>query len=832
MSKVKKKHRTIPPPQGRLLFKYHEIESLNLSPILLLDQMIRHYLRHADGSDEEAKNFQFLLETKLTYIESELESLRITEPLAIPSDYYDQNKNSSSADEDTVLEPKPLLYGIVQDLRSRDSTKKEQVEKYRTLLIDLIRERLDFLEYLQVVNNIKLNKELESSNADNTEEEAGNVSDTSTVIEHPKSLPTPSTISRRTTRSSRLFPSSTNLSLMESKLSDLQDEINLKNKELEELNLLIIQRKEDLIDTSLTTIHHNSASEDANTSDQSLYSIQSEDANSDNEADKQDSSQTEETLSLPLQPSTVKRKLKELAQQTICTTTKDTDPYSRGRRQLENDFVRYGRKTWNDKDVKMFLRICKGYQKQSFSLKDTVEQEKFPDMRIILTPTLQIKFLSQSLLKDLESYKENITAELERLKNSKSKNLPFQLIHENFHNSCQLKIGDLLKTSRELENQLKNTQLTLQDSRMESLKNDLLTDMNQQFSKQLNKIKTLLSKSPTLSTAEKSKETFNSLQPSALSQTNKQKLVFIPNSIEDYPELEKSVLNCIKDKEVRPLIRSMKQTKNNNIEVITTKEDATILKNKLAPKTEVLYKVLDPDKRRRQIILLGVSHDITLDDLKEELKFRKVFINDDFEINKNLISKDKSHKNWVIETSILNYRELIKRGFINIYFNRIRIEHYVRVTRCTNCQALNDHTTHNCKYQTNCGKCAQNHRTADCDNSVMSCINCQRDKRNDLQHAAFSPLCPVYQAERAEALKTYYNYLQQPKKETNLSFNTYYTRTDDLPQRTHNRNSSRSYSQLTISQKKTISSSRKQVYLNSQYKNQRKYKEAMPPLCR
>lgn len=818
MSKAKQTGRPPPRPQGKLLFKYQEVMSLDLSPSLILDQMVRHYQRHAEGSDSEARNFQLLLESKLSYIDSEIASLKSSEFSAIPCD-----PKETDDDSEEVTEPdlKSLICQIAQDLHSRDSTKRESIEENKIKLDNLIRERRDFLEYLQVISNINLNKQLEDSSA---ETEGDNMSDTSILSQQfndPPPLQTPQNVTRRSTRFLTSHQStSKNLSTLKEEQEKLKQDITIKKKELEDILQEITHRK----DESSKLRNSHIPSENSIIDEQSTYSIQSEDLDSEKEIDVQDST-SEDNFALPLSLSQVRKKLKELTQQTTTASpsTRTLDPYARGRRLLENDFIRYGRKTWNEKDVQMFLRICKGYQKQP-SQASNDSSYNIPELKNLHSLSLRIKLAVQDLITELDTYRKSILDELDQLKTAKCKYAPLQILQENFYKTFHKKLDELSVYSKEQEDGILSAQDSSLTSSLETLKEELITDLNHHLSSHFKELKSLIHQ------PNKSPETDITTHQQDLTASDKQKIVLIPNTKKDLPELQKTILDNLKNQDIRPLIHTIKQTKNQNIEIITSKEEAPILEMKLKPKSSNKYMMLDPDKRRNQLIFLGIPQELSSTDLENELKFKNIFMNNDFTIVKNLSSKNKNYNHWVIETNIKNYRNLIRKGIITLYFKRIRVEHFVRVSRCTNCQALNEHTARYCKWQTVCGTCSESHSTSECSNSIISCINCIRSGKKDHKHAAYSAQCPVYQAERSHAMHIHFNQFKtspsQDHWETHSS-STFVYEEEDFPSLASEKRDSAKVFHSSRNENRDSSSSKVKEYVNSRYK--RSYKHTPSP---
>lgn len=87
----------------------------------------------------------------------------------------------------------------------------------------------------------------------------------------------------------------------------------------------------------------------------------------------------------------------------------------------------------------------------------------------------------------------------------------------------------------------------------------------------------------------------------------------------------------------------------------------------------------------------------------------------------------------IIEADANDCKSLTKSKSIIIYTEKIRIVHYIRVIRCTRCQAFSDHTKFFCTWNPHCANCAGRHQTDECTDSKIECINWY-DIKNVLPH--------------------------------------------------------------------------------------------------
>ena len=86
---------------------------------------------------------------------------------------------------------------------------------------------------------------------------------------------------------------------------------------------------------------------------------------------------------------------------------------------------------------------------------------------------------------------------------------------------------------------------------------------------------------------------------------------------------------------------------------------------------------------------------------------------------------------------------------ILLRWGRYQIRDRYHVLTCYHCQR-HGHTLKNCKFKDDevvCGICSGNHRTSDCSSNVQKCINCVRQKREEVNHRVNARCCKVFDAE-------------------------------------------------------------------------------------
>ena len=80
----------------------------------------------------------------------------------------------------------------------------------------------------------------------------------------------------------------------------------------------------------------------------------------------------------------------------------------------------------------------------------------------------------------------------------------------------------------------------------------------------------------------------------------------------------------------------------------------------------------------------------------------------------------------------------------------------VQVKRCFSCQGF-DHYIKDCPSELHCGKCTGSHKTADCTSDERKCINCVKNKVQDVNHSVFFHDCPSLHKHQQQLKENYLN---------------------------------------------------------------------------
>ena len=178
--------------------------------------------------------------------------------------------------------------------------------------------------------------------------------------------------------------------------------------------------------------------------------------------------------------------------------------------------------------------------------------------------------------------------------------------------------------------------------------------------------------------------------------------------------------------------------------IIVQRKDETRLENlkNLIESTETLKdssQLTKPQPRKLKIIIFGAPRTPPLskqkdtnptNELNEYLRdfvtpaltklLHKEINNDAYRLIVS-IKADRDSSHLVLELQE-DARQLLYTGKILIGFNNCRIERYINIVRCFNCQSYH-HTANNCKYPTSCGVCGGNHKTGSLRNDTTPICN-------------------------------------------------------------------------------------------------------------
>lgn len=155
------------------------------------------------------------------------------------------------------------------------------------------------------------------------------------------------------------------------------------------------------------------------------------------------------------------------------------------------------------------------------------------------------------------------------------------------------------------------------------------------------------------------------------------------------------------------------------------------------PKIKIKHTELKFIEKEDDTIIQDLIEQNELDNkLKEEIKILKKYEN----------KRRRNSGNIIIEAKLDAFTELMKVGKLNAGWRECDIEEYHSIVQCYKCARFN-HLAKVCENNITCFKCSGDHKTEECTNDFLKCINCikttEKLKINlNHNHAAFDKNCP------------------------------------------------------------------------------------------
>lgn len=788
--------RPLPPSRGRFLYKYEEVQKYEVSIFQLYDLMERFYLRKASVSDDEAKNYQSALEQKIKSLSCQQDKLIIDE-----KDEDQLEQDDQSTEEDPLL---LCLSQIADHYKKRQTYKKEAFQKLKNEFQEELRNRFITHEYEQLSREIEKAKLAQPTDLDIERNTSNSLIEKEDIIIES----TPNIIHTLRTGS---YSAKKKMSQLEEKYKKLEKDLKTKNRKLEELDRQLKEKREELE----TKEQELSLKKDQ--IEEYLKELKEQESR---KKTKNEFTQTEDMEEYSLLSTDSADDEEELE------SKEETSP-TRGQKLLEQDFIRHGRKTWSDKEVKNFLRLLKKQNTSSAKIQPSTQIDT-QKLTTEITATIKTIYgITQDLTETLTTYHNKITNELETVRNSKSKYTTFQTYQEKYQTEMHGKLKRLQHYCESQIDQIQAFNYEIQDNHIDLLRKQLIGNLNKQFQEQNQKLNEML-KTLCIQKIKTTQEVKPVVQ-------KPKKLIIVPNKSIEVSQVTKIIREEAKKKDKQLEIKNIRRTKNNNIELKTLEKEVETI-SELLKNNSKDFEIINPEERKMKIILLRINKEFTKEELEEELSKRK-YLNS-FTIFKSLEIPNSTFNNWIIEAPAGECRKIVKTGKIKLFYEVIKAEFYIRVLRCTNCQELSNHTKSQCEFRSRCANCSGKHLTSECEENIKKCINCLRYNKEDFNHPAYSPQCPIFQYEKGRRLQGYYK--SKPQTQNFLSKNSRkyfidnrYQRpsTEDPRERDNERSRQveentgrREYSKnYKTTDKRTVKY--RDVYINSSFRK----REAQPP---
>ncbi|XP_062699458.1 uncharacterized protein LOC134284518 [Aedes albopictus] len=168
--------------------------------------------------------------------------------------------------------------------------------------------------------------------------------------------------------------------------------------------------------------------------------------------------------------------------------------------------------------------------------------------------------------------------------------------------------------------------------------------------------------------------------------------------------------------------------------------------------------------RRPKIKILGVTGNYESNELMEILSEQNGIEDVQFlKVLKCIPSKKNSENEYslICEVDAKTFELVMRKGKLNIDFERCRVMESVNLFRCFKCCGFG-HKSTECKNNLHCAKCAKSHDVKDCSSDQEFCVNCiysnkERKTQFDINHSSWSVDCPIY-LKKVSISKSFINY--------------------------------------------------------------------------
>ena len=239
--------------------------------------------------------------------------------------------------------------------------------------------------------------------------------------------------------------------------------------------------------------------------------------------------------------------------------------------------------------------------------------------------------------------------------------------------------------------------------------------------------------------------------------SNKEVLVVKPKEKQESNKTKSELKEKIDPRRLAIAVENIKEGKEGTV-IINCNNSNTKEKIKKKVETELgsRYSVADGVQRNPKVIIRGVEKEfISMEDeniITDSLKEQNDLIITDkslLQVQSRYMQKDKRNKGNIILTVDVALKEkMCQLGKVNIGWRRCVVHEYYSVMRCFRC-ARYGHKAGNCQTNVTCFKCAGPHKTDECLEANLKCINCEDTNKKfgkslKTDHAVTNPDCACY----------------------------------------------------------------------------------------
>lgn len=308
---------------------------------------------------------------------------------------------------------------------------------------------------------------------------------------------------------------------------------------------------------------------------------------------------------------------------------------------------------------------------------------------------------------------------------------------ENYLNKEDIGVSDLMQVITEmykiLTKQSEMIDKLMKDKEKEEVSNRLLEIASKIDQQQLGKAKT-------------GNQVLKSYSD-AVSTHNSKVLIVQPKSNMEIQDVRKDIRENIDPVKLQVGVKMGKQTKKGGVILrCDNSEAAIILKENIESKLKAKYNIEKPKSIKPRIKILGIHEENNDDNLSNKIVQQNKLNDVVKELKIVYKSKVKNNKfNLIIECDDRTHEYLLKQESIFVGWMRCLVQEDLRIIRCYKCQKYG-HFARECKYESKCPVCANDHSIDQCSSESKNCINCidAKNKFNldiDIHHTVWDPTC-------------------------------------------------------------------------------------------
>lgn len=220
-------------------------------------------------------------------------------------------------------------------------------------------------------------------------------------------------------------------------------------------------------------------------------------------------------------------------------------------------------------------------------------------------------------------------------------------------------------------------------------------------------------------------------------------------------DTKKEVMKFIDPKRDKIHVKNLRKIRDNGILIETeSKYDLA----KIATSADLKkhgFKIERPGKKEPRILIYDVQSSLTEQEIKDAIfeqnpdlveGMEKSTFDTELKLQFRVGKRREDLTNWVAEVTPALRNKIRKIGRIYIEWQFCRIQDFIGLSRCYQCQVYG-HVAKYCRQETSsCGHCAEDgHRASDCPKKAepAKCASCKRFKK-PTNHSVLDKNCPAY----------------------------------------------------------------------------------------